>query len=188
MQSRLVHLLIRISHDAWHVWADGIGDIDHRVKSFLKFKPDLLHKFDPNHQELTFPCPRTWEFLSKIIKPWPEVKLRKLPVLAGTIGQGAAREFYPYCQIFGEICTIEEILADPENCVFGDEPSMHYALMGLVSHHMTEKNANTLIKFLLRLEIDFQVVALRSAIARNRKIRQSTEISKWIARNAQELL
>ena len=114
--------------------------------------------------------------------------MEKLPVMAGTVGEGTAREFYSYCKIYGEIPTIEEILKNPEICKMGDEPSMHYALAGLVSHHMTLENADVLIEFLGRMAIDFQVVALRSAMAKDNVIKKATGYRKWVARNAHELL
>jgi hypothetical protein len=187
MQSRLIHLEVRVCHKVWGRWADN-SNIDHRVKSFIKFKPTLLHNFEPNHTDLTFPCPRTWDFVSRIISSWKSIEIAKLPLLAGTIGQGAAREFFSYTKIFGEIPTIEQILSNPEDCLFGPEPSMHYALSGLVAHNMNANNADTLMKFIVRLGIDFQVVTLRAAIAKDNEIRKQAAVKQWVIRNVQELL
>jgi hypothetical protein len=187
MQSRLVHLEIICCEHAWMLWADT-HDIDHRVKSFIKFKPELLHKFDPNHTDKTFPCPRTMEFISKLIKHWKDIPAVKVPVLAGTIGVGAARTFWSYCQIFDKIPTIEEILGDPKNISFGNEPSMQHALAGLVGRHMKPSNANELIDFITRLSIEFQVTTLRSAIARDHTIKKAENVGKWISVNARELV
>jgi hypothetical protein len=161
MQSRLVHLEIRADFPSWILWANS-NDVDHRVKSFLTFKKDLLHKFDPNHNDVTFPCPRTWEFVSDIIKPWKKVVMPKLPVLTGTVGDAAGREFYAYTQIFDKIPMFEEIVANPTKVQFGDDPSMQYALVGLVSSRVTPGNADAVIEFIKRLAIDFQVSALRA--------------------------
>jgi hypothetical protein len=187
MQSRLIHLQIHVCPKVWGKWADR-SNVDHRVKSFIKFKPDLLHHFDPNHTDLTFPCPRTWDFTSRLILPMKTVELTKLPLLAGTVGQGAAREFYAYTQIYGQIPTIEQILSDPERVAFGPEPSMHYALSGLVAYHMKAHNADILVKFIRRLGIDFQVVTLRSAITKDPEVKKAQEVKNWIVKNAQELL
>jgi len=187
MQSRLIHLMIRVCNTAWMNWANK-NAIDYRVKSFIEFRPELLHKFDPNHNDLTFPCPRTWEFMSKIVKPWKDIQMEKLAVLAGTVGDGAAREFFSYCKVFGRIPTINDILADPEHCTLGDEPSIHYALSGLVAHHMSEANADQIMKFIPRLGIDFQVTILRAAVARERSIRKAPAVLKWLAKNSDELI
>ena len=188
MQSRMVHFHIICCDKAWMQWADG-HDIDHRVKSFIKFQPELLHKFDPNHTDVTFPCPRTWEFVSKIIMPWTEkIERSKTPALAGTVGQGAAIQFTSYCEIFEKIPTLTQILANPTGVTFGDEPSMQYALAGMVGHRMTPDNADPLISFISRLGIDFQVSTLRSAIAREPKIKKASNVKTWISTNAKEFL
>ena len=56
MQSRLCHIELEVDNEAWIEWAHTHG-IDYRITSFIEFKPDLLHNFDPNHNDNTFPCP-----------------------------------------------------------------------------------------------------------------------------------
>jgi hypothetical protein len=187
MQSRIVSLVLRVCPDAWGIWADK-HQIDHRIRSFIKFKPEMLHMFDPNHHDLTYPCPRTWEFLHKIIHQWKTIPGNKIPLLTGTVGEGAGQEFFAYCQIFKSLCTIEQILANPEYVKFGDDPSVHYALSGLVAHHMNEQNADDLMLFLKRLAIDFQVITLRAAIAKDHRIKNTKGVQQWIVHNADEML
>ena len=87
--SRLVHRRLRIDHNIWIDWANG-NDIDHRIISLIKFKPPLLHKFDVNTAEVTYPCPRTWEFASRMIRSKPDIDNLTKVRLAGTVGEGAA--------------------------------------------------------------------------------------------------
>jgi len=143
MQSRLIHFTLEVDKESWMVWADANG-IDHRIKSFINFKPAALHRFDANHTEDTYPAPRTWEFLSRIIKHYPTLTANKLPVIAGCIGEGMAREFYSYSQIYTKIPNISNILKDPENVSFDDTPSTHHALVGMVASYMTPENTDTL--------------------------------------------
>jgi len=186
-QSRLIWLEIRACMKAWLEWADRSG-IDHRIKAYLQFKPDMLHKFDPNHKDRTFPCPRTWEFLSKIIIDWKVIEAKKLALLAGTISAGAAREFFSYSQIYQEIPTLDAILANPGSVHFGNEPSMHYALAGLVSNHLNEHNADALFEFLDRLSADFQMSSVRAAIARDHKVRKTEAFKGWYSARSWELV
>lgn len=188
MQSRLINFRIKVCKNAWMDWAD-VHDIDHRVKSFINWKPELLHKFKPNHQDLTFPCPRTWEFTSKIIKPWAKkIDSSKIPLLAGTVGEGAGQEFFSHTEVYDQIPSMHEIESDPMNCRLGDGPSIQHAVCGLIGAHMTAANAGAMVKFISRLGIEFQVTTLRSAIARDRKIRSDIEVKRWITQNADELI
>lgn len=188
-QSRMIWFEVVADLNCWLEWADTHG-IDHRVKAYLQFKPDMLHKFDPNHQDRTFPCPRTWEFQSNIMKPWGEgpIPERKLPAIGGTVGAGPAREFFSHCAIYQDIPTLDQIISNPEGCRFGNEPSMHYALAGLVSAHLSAGNAPPLFKFLNRLAADFQVTAVRAAIARDRSIQKLDAYKEWYKEKSYELV
>jgi len=187
MQSRLVWLEIEVCAKAWGVWADE-NDIDHRVKSFIKFKPDLLHRFNPNHDEHTFPCPRTWEFMSKIVSSWEDIVVGKLPLLAGTVGESAAREFFAYTKIYRKIPTIKEIIQNPNAVQLTDDPGLQYALSGMIAHHMTVINADALMPFIRRLSIDFQVIVLRAAIAKDVNVMNTPEVKKWVKVYSKELM
>ena len=195
MQSRIIHLVIQVCNDAWRKWADE-EKIDHRVKSFISFKPDLLHAFDPNHNDLTFPCPRTWQFVSKIITPMKEVEMVKLPLFTGSVGDGAGREFFSYTQIYKDIPTIPQIIEDPENVFFGNDPSMQHALSGLIGFYMDANNVGQLSKFIQRLEIDFQALTFRAVLRRekiekirgDKSIRKSAGLVAWLANNAEEIV
>ena len=186
MQSRMVHLELEVDPDAWINWADNNG-IDHRIKSFIQFKPDGLHKFDPNHTEHTFASPRTWEFLSKLIINMKEIGYEKLPLLSGTIGEGMAREFHAFSEIYGDIPTIEQIIRNPSETEIATEPSVQYALAGMVSSYMDKSNARPLMTFLGRMAIDFQVIALRAALAKDINLKNEAAIREWIASNSREL-
>lgn len=186
-QSRVIHLAIKVCNKTWHKWANT-HDIDHRVKSFINYKPELLHHFDPNHDDLTFPCPRTWEFVSDIMKPYDPIPISKLPLLAGTVGKGAAREYHAFTEVFKELPTIATIVQDPSGVYFKDEPSIHYALAGLIGHNLKESNAEPCIKFLSRLGADHQVTALRQAIGRDYGLMQTKAIAEWLKFNTEEFI
>jgi len=188
MQSRLIWLEIKVCVKAWKKWADN-NNIDHRIKSFINFKPDAIHKFDPNHNEHTFPCPRTWEFLSKIVSllPGTEIPIDKLPLLAGTIGEGMGREFWAFTKVYKKIPTIQQIIDHPMAVSLSRDPSLQHAMAGLIAHHMSLDNVADLMKFVNRLEIDFQGIVLRAAIAKDTRMLDSQAVKAWVKKHAQEL-
>lgn len=183
LQSRVIWGHIRPDLKIWDKWAIK-NDIDHRVRSYLHFQPNSLHKFDPDHQEDTFPCPRTWEFISDVIKPYKKLT-GKLALMAGCIGEGEARAFYAFTQI--HVPTIEQIKMNPTKVPIANEPGTHYALAGLVGHHLNKESAKSLMPFVQRLTIDFQVLCLRAAIGRDRTVKNADAVKAWINVNAEEL-
>jgi hypothetical protein len=188
-QSRMITLVVKVCHETWLNWAER-ANIDYRVRSYIRWKPDQIHDFDPNHADLTFPCPRTWHFVSRlaIANKWNEIAYSKLPLLAGTVGHSAARMFYSFCEVFGRLPDIKDIINDPVNCSLPDEMSVYHAAAGLVSHHINKSNAAPLIKFLDRLPADLQTITLRNAIKRDDDLRAVKEVLVWATKNTKELI
>lgn len=187
MQSRLVHLEIAPDHESWLKWATTKGDIDYRVKAYINFKPDNLYRFDPDHSDKTFACYRTWEFVSRLIKKWPQIDRKKLPLLAGTISEGIAREFLTFCEIFHDLLTVDEIIANPSGVKVPEEPSTLYALSGSIGNHANPDTIDKLMEFVNRLPIEFQIITLREIASKHPAITSSTAVRSWLAKNAQEL-
>ncbi len=186
MQSRLIHLELEKSHTDWMDWAATAG-IDYRVTSFLNFKKEALHQFSADHSDKTFPCPRTWEFLSDIIKPFPEIGIDKAPLVMGTIGEGMGTEFTTFCAIFDELPTMKEILQNPQSVILPTQPAIQFAITGLVANSFTAANAATLMPFVDRLPIEFQIILLRSAIKIDEKLANIAAVQAWITKNAKHL-
>jgi len=187
MQSRLIHLTMAVDPNAWLKWATTAG-IDHRITSFIEYRKELLHKFDPSHAGDTFPCPRTWEFLSKQIDGKAKLNHIDMVCAAGTVGEGPALEFKGFSEIFDSLPKIKDIINKPKTVRIPNEPSVHYALAGLISYEVTPENIDSLATFVERLPADFQVVTWKSSVRRNPEIINAPYIDQWITKNAQEML
>lgn len=183
MQSRLIHLNLEVNVEDWLDWANT-NKIDYRITSFIKFKPNLLHNFNPNHKDNTFSCPRTWYFLHKIINPWEKIEPTKMPLLVGTIGEGVAYEFLSFTQVMESLPSIETIIAQAEILPIPDAPDVLYAITGMVGHHINEANSKQLIKFISRLPMEFQIICLQDVFKKNKEIKAVPEIRNWIKTNA----
>lgn len=186
MKSRLIHFEIEIDPKHWIKWAIQ-ADIDYRIIAYIGFSPDRLLNFDPEHDDYTFECPRTWEFMSDIIKRWKEIPVNKLPILTGTIGEGGGRQFYGYCQVFKELPTLASIISNYNTISIPSEPSTKYAISGLISSSADRGNIDPLMKFVSRLPIEFQVITVRGILIRNKALLSTEGVREWLKVNAQEL-
>lgn len=187
MQSRMIHLSLATDHKVWMDWAVGAG-IDHRITSFINFTPKNLHKFDPDHSDVTFACNRTWEFASRLISPYPgQIPNDKRPLLAGTISEGMAAEFMGFCKIYKTLPTVADILKNPEGIKMPEEPSQMYALSGSIANHCEAGQIEPLMKFVNRMNLEFQVITLQELMKRKREMVKAPPVMEWISRNAKEL-
>jgi len=187
MQSRLIHLHLRVDVDEWLDWAID-NKIDYRIIGFIRFRNELLHKFNPNHNDRTFPCPRTWHFLSKLCDRWGELTMDKLPLIEGTVGEGAALEFKGVADIFASLPSVQQIMEDPASVVISEEPSIRYALTALLSARATENNITKLLLLIERLPIEFQVITMQGIIQTNPDMEENSDIIKWVSKSAIELI
>lgn len=176
LQSRLVHLELQINPTEWCSWAMSNG-ISHKITDYIKFKPSALYTFKPDHSDKTYACPRTWEFANRLMDYADTDDM--LPLLAGTLSEGVAREFITFTKIYESLPKMESIIKDPTGTAVPDEPSVLFAITGSLANHVTEKNCSTIMKYADRLPKEFQVLFLREAIKRNPTLITHASVLKW---------
>lgn len=183
LQSRLCHLELQVDTQEWLSWASE-NKIDYRITGYMGFKPGNVYTFKPDHSDDTYACPRTWEFANRLMKTMPLDNDDMLPLMAGTLSEGVAREFLAYCKIDDELPKIAQIVAAPETIKVPDEPSVLYAMAGSIGHNATADNLGQLMKYVVRLPKEFQVVCLRETLRRNMALLSHTAVQKWITTSA----
>ena len=86
-----------------------------RSSSISRCVPTFSTTSTPQSKEKAFPCPRTWEFVSNILKRSRDLSPTALRALIrGTVGQGAAVEFCGFLEIWQDLPHPQTIIADPE--------------------------------------------------------------------------
>jgi MoxR-like ATPase len=117
LKSRIIHLEIEVpSIEDFEEYALS-ENLSSDVIGYLKFHPEHLFKFNPRNlrgenaetAETTFPCPRTWEFVSKLIKKSNKDQYLG-DVISGTIGAGTATEFIAWRERYLKLPPCEDVL------------------------------------------------------------------------------
>ncbi|MGQ0565624.1 MAG: ATP-binding protein [Gemmobacter sp.] len=173
LQSRLVHYELEVSVKDWMDYAIRSG-IDYRITGFINYMPSKLMDFRPDHQDKTFACPRTWEFLSRLIKD-QEVSFDIAARVAGTIGSGTGVEFITFAQEFDRLPKLRDILSSPANTPVPAENSTKYATISMLIEHFTDDNLDQMIVYLKRFDIEFQVIFCRGAVTKDRTLRDKSK-------------
>ena len=188
LKSRLTHASMVVDHADWVNWAYS-AKINPSVIAFLQWKPAALYNFKPDSEDFTFPCPRTWHMASDLLKTFDPVKdpILAKAAIAGTISQATATEFMSFCALVGQLPTMQEVMVDPLNARVPTENGHLFAMAGAISAHFDAKTAPALYQYLGRLGIEYQVIALRSAIARDMSLMRVPEIMQWARANAKYL-
>lgn len=186
LQSRMTHIELMVDHMEFIEWAQ-LNSFDHRITDYIGFKPGAIYTFSPDHTDHTYACPRTWEFANRLMKFTDISSPDLLPLLAGTLSEGVAREFLGYCKIYQTLPKIAQIKANPESIAVSTEPSVLYAITGSLAHNMDKDNCEPVLKYVTRLPEEFQIICLKETVRRNKKMLEVPAYAKWHAAIAEKL-
>ena len=186
LANRLVHLDFEADLDDWLLWAEGCG-IDSRLRAFLRFRPRLLHAFDPKSAEKAFPSPRSWEFVSRILAATPRREML-LPLLKGAVGEGAAAECVAFLRMFDDLPSAESVLDDPAGVRIPEDPAVIYAMCESVARKATTGIMPRMTALASRLPVEFGVLLMRDAAAAEPAIVNTDAFKGWACANSDILV
>lgn len=172
MQSRLVTLELEISFDEWLTEVALPQNYDSRIVAFLSMYPAKLFDFKPDHEGNTFCCPRTWEFMNKLISG-EEVTGMDAPLFGGTITNAVGVEFIAFCQLYKELVTINEILKDPKNATIPQDNALKWATISHLFEKTDKDNIDDVVEYILRYSSTFQVLFFRGLLVRKPELKSS---------------
>lgn len=172
--------------DDWTQWALEAG-LAPEIVAFLRFRPDLLHKFEATADLTNSPCPRGWAHMARLFGLGLPKSVR-LQAFSGSVGDGAAAEFIAFLEIYESAPSIDAILADPEGAPIPEEPSALYAVSAGLAAKANEKNfgsVNVYIQRLFKKKLgEFATLTARDAIRRDKKIAKTKDYIKYCLSDA----
>lgn len=167
--SRCVRYQFECNLNDWTEWANA-NEVDHRIISFLQWKPSLLHQFDPERAELPFPCPRTWHLASDMSQAVQETLL--LDSIKGCVGESAGNECYGFLEIC-DACEVKypirRILSNPDDVPVPrlSEGAILWAMGGALAEQCKQKKksiTHNCMRYAMRMPLEFASYAVRSII------------------------
>lgn len=109
LANRFSHFEVEANLDDWVAWAYGNG-IDERLIAFLRFRPELLFDFDPAHNPVAFPSPRSWEFAHRALGKFGDMPELLLGTLQACVGPAAGLELHAFVDNLGKLPDIDAIV------------------------------------------------------------------------------
>lgn len=154
------------------------------VVSFLRFRPALLHDYDP--QRDTNPTPRSWvEGVSAVLGAVPAEA--EFECFKGAVGGGAAAEFVGFLRIFRKLPNPDAILLDPTNSEVPSDPATLYALSGALSARASQGNLDRIVTYCGRMPPEFSVLTISSAARRDPSITSTQAFTTWAVKHHEVL-
>lgn len=112
LANRFSHFEVEANLDDWVVWAYE-NDIDERLIGFLRFRPERLFDFDPAHNPVAFPSPRSWEFAHRALQKFGDTPLL-LATLQACVGPAAGLELNAFVENMDRMPDLDAILRGEE--------------------------------------------------------------------------
>ncbi len=109
LANRFSHFAVDVHLDDWVAWAYA-NNIDERIIAFLRFRPELLFDFDPAHNPVAFPSPRSWEFAHRALQKFGDRPALLLAALQACVGPAAGIEVKAFIDNLDNLPDIDAIV------------------------------------------------------------------------------
>ncbi|AYQ56741.1 hypothetical protein THERMOT_422 [Bathymodiolus thermophilus thioautotrophic gill symbiont] len=126
LANRFSHYELEVNLDDWVAWAYK-NDIDERIIGFLRYRPEHLFEFDPAHNPVAFPSPRTWAFTHRALQKF-EGNLNLFRAAASAcVGEVAGVEVATFIEHLEDLPDLDAIV-NGESVSIPDAIDLQYAI------------------------------------------------------------
>ena len=198
-RSRLVHYVCVVNRKEFYKDVVLGHNYNYRVAGFLGAYPDHIYAFDPNSEETTFPCPRTWEMMSDNWNALDESMEDILPLLennetiedwmaptsAGCVGSAVGEKFVQFSRAPKDLPTIEDIERDPRRAPMPGSSDARFAAVTMLFMGVTVANLPKLSIYLQRIpDVEFEMMFYRQVLTRHPEWRHEANVTDMLVRLA----
>lgn len=165
--------------DDWCAWAINNG-VRNELVTFLRFRPNLLHDFDPQRDKNS--TPRSWvEGVNNLLDRVP--KESEYECFKGSVGEGAAAEFMGFLKIYRKLPNPDAVLMHPDTADVPTDPATLYALSGALAQRATENNFERVCRYAERMPAEFSVLSVSLAVKRDDDLCNTGAFNNWVIKH-----
>ena len=138
LANRFIHLEAKVDHDDWQEWAVMNG-IHPDVVGYVGFAKQDLYDYDPKSASKAFATPRSWSFVSDLLKD-DTVDIDTLHnLVAGAVGDGLSTKFMAHRKVAGRMPKAEDILDGKVKTLDIKEVSAMYSLTVSLCYELKDR-------------------------------------------------
>jgi hypothetical protein len=181
LANRFVHLSMEVSFEDWKNWAYGVG-IDSSIIAFLHYDSNKLFDFDPSKNQKSFPTPRSWEYVHKILNSGIEPVLL-MDIISGAVGNESATAFMSFRKVMNRLPDIDKLLNNEEVEVEHDNQVLFALIAGIITNikqNSTKEKIDNTLKFSLTLPKEFSVMLVKDMQQNQINVESSAIWEDWV--------
>ena len=159
LANRFLHLELQSNFDDWLNWATK-NKIHEQVVGYIGFAKQDLYAFDPKSPSRAFATPRSWSFVSDLLKDDDLADSTLTDLISGAVGEGLAVKFMAHRKVAKQMPNPAEILIGKVTKCNIKEISAMYSLNISLCYELQEsdkrkdKDWNKKADFFLRFMMD----------------------------------
>ena len=127
LANRFVHLELRTDFEDWQEWATK-NHVHEQVVGYVSFAKQDLYDFDPRSSSRAFATPRSWSFVSDLLKDDDLDEATLTDLIAGAVGEGLAVKFMAHRKVAKQMPNPSDILSGKVTSCNIKEISAMYSL------------------------------------------------------------
>ena len=181
LANRFVHLNMEVSFEDWKGWAYSNG-IDSSIIAFLHYDESKLFDFDPSKNQKSFPTPRSWEYVHRVLASNIESALL-MEIISGAVGSESATAFMSFRKLMSRLPDIEKLLNGEELEVEHDSQVLFALIAGIISkikQNSSKEKVDNALKFSLTLPKEFSVMLVKDMQQNKINVEASSVWEDWV--------
>ena len=186
LNNRFIHMDFETSLEDVIERGRAVGFNDHNA-AFLRFKPDLLHAFDPTLNPKAFPTPRGWFKVDKIMKQNLPAA-REFNLISGTVGHGAAVVHREFLKLRLTLPKIEDIQANPDKATMPRSAGELFAITTAIATGIKPQTYPNFMRYMRRAEKEWQIIFNKDATRVCPELLYVNEFKQWSVENSDVML
>lgn len=192
LANRLMHFEINADFRSWYEWAVE-NNIDGRVIGYLSFDNSKLN-LEAEIEELAFPTPRSWEFVSRLLTTTGKEPDEIHDLLCGCIGVSNAGEFEAWCRVYRHLPSVFDILEGKCTTPVRGTDQTYAIISSLLScitqrrEDVSAKELENVCRYASNFPADFSSLFFRGLLkieGMNLKLVKTASFLGWMKKNKQ---
>ena len=180
--NRFIWIFVEATFQGWEKWARARG-IHISIIDFLKKFQKYLHDFKPDR--MINATPRQWEKVNDVLGLKHEFEY-----VCGLVGEGIAREYFAYRDLFGEFPDMKDIELHPDKAKVPKSMDAQFALANALAAWTTKKNWSSVVQYMKRIHSEYQFMYMRESARLHPEmgLKSTDEWEKYIYENQKDLI
>jgi hypothetical protein len=185
LANRFCHVGLVLDVDQWVSWAID-ADIDLSVISYIRWRPENLHKWDARSASKAQATPRSFEFLSRVVKTLDAQGITgrvATAMICGCVGDAVGSEFVGFRQDWLDMPDPDGIIMNPKGADIPASPSKRYAIALALAARSTRANFDRVLTYADRLEqaggVEYSTALVQVATAKKKELNQTKAFIAW---------